>query len=203
MLAQRNKEPVGDRELIERVRDGDRDAFGSLWERHYSAGLRAARSIAPNLDSDDLTSEAFTRILDRLAKGQGPDRAFRPYLYQVLRNLAATKYSRQQREVELEESSDTLLVENQSLVTEVNKELARKAYATLPDRWQEILWYTEVEKLPPRQAAIHLGLTASATAALAHRARVGLRKAWLLEHAKTPEVPRVLFLGICPGFYFL
>ena len=45
-----------------------------------------------------------------------------------------------------------------------------------------MLWYTEVEGLDPHDVAPIMGLSANGVAALAYRAREGLRKAWLQEH---------------------
>ncbi|GMA95060.1 hypothetical protein GCM10025881_18840 [Pseudolysinimonas kribbensis] len=64
-----------------------------------------------------------------------------------------------------------------------------RAFRTLPERWQTILWYTEVEGMEPAEAAPYLGLTANGAAALAYRARDGLKKAWLQAHVSDVRVP--------------
>lgn len=182
---------VTDHQLIERVREGDKAAFGELWERHHEVGVRAARAIAPALDHDDLVSEAFTRILDHLDKGNGPKRAFRPYLYQVIRNLAATAYAQDNHEVALGEFTDILSSDDShDVARRFDYDAVGRAFISLPYRWQEVLWYTEVEGLPPRKAAVLLGMTGGSVSALALRARKGLRKAWIVEHVTDAELPR-------------
>ncbi len=64
-----------------------------------------------------------------------------------------------------------------------------RAFRTLPERWQTVLWYTEVEGMDPAEAAPYLGLTANSAAALAYRAREGLKKAWLQAHVSDLRVP--------------
>ena len=64
-----------------------------------------------------------------------------------------------------------------------------RAFRSLPERWQTILWYTEVEGMQPAEAAPHLGLTANGAAALAYRAREGLKAAWLQAHVSDVRVP--------------
>ena len=54
-----------------------------------------------------------------------------------------------------------------------------RAFASLPERWQAVLWHTEIEGARPADVAPLLGLTANGVAALAYRAREGLRQAYL------------------------
>lgn len=181
---------VADAALIERAREGDTAAFGELWKRHHKAGLNAARSIAPHLDADDLVSDAFAKILVRLDQGDGPTSGFRPYLYQVIRNSAADVFRKADREIleaDFEEFAETT-VESEDTARVFNLAATGRAFNSLPERHREVLWYTEVEGLPPRKAAPILGISASAVAALSMRARNGLRAAWLLEHVRDPEL---------------
>ena len=57
-----------------------------------------------------------------------------------------------------------------------------RAFASLPERWQAVLWHTEIEGARPAEVASLLGLTANGVAALAYRAREGLRQAYLQMH---------------------
>ena len=61
-----------------------------------------------------------------------------------------------------------------------------RAFHSLPERWQAVLWHTEVEGLSPAEIAPILGLTANGVAALAYRAREGLRQAYLQQHLQDP-----------------
>jgi RNA polymerase sigma factor (sigma-70 family) len=169
-----------DAELVERTRRGDRSAFAELWRRHYRAGIACARSFS-RLDSDDLVSEAFTRIFVRVSAGGGPRGDFRPYLYTTIRNLASTEGTRAAKSVSVELVGELEPVESAEGHVErsLDRELTAAAYRALPERWQHVLWYTEVEALHPREVAPILGMSANSVAALAYRAREGLRKAWL------------------------
>jgi hypothetical protein len=66
------------------------------------------------------------------------------------------------------------------------------AYRSLPERWQAILWYTEIEKRTPAEVAPLLGLSANGAAALAYRARSALRVAYLQHHLASTEDPACL-----------
>ncbi|WP_344383867.1 sigma-70 family RNA polymerase sigma factor [Streptomyces thermolineatus] len=65
---------------------------------------------------------------------------------------------------------------------EAERSMAVQAFRSLPERWQAVLWHTAVEQESPSEVAPLLGLTANATAVLAHRAREGLRQAYLQAH---------------------
>ncbi|MGJ4845831.1 sigma-70 family RNA polymerase sigma factor [Leifsonia sp. Le1] len=172
-----------DGELVELSRSGNRDAYAELWRRHASAGLAVARSHSPTLDADDLVSESFARIFKTIAAGGGPTSGFRPYLFTTIRNTAAG-WGRARREVAVDDAD---LIEDPRFSEEaqldaLNGTLAMSAFRTLSPEWQEVLWYTEVEGLAPRELAPLLGLSANSAAALAYRAREGLRQAWIQAH---------------------
>ena len=87
-----------DAELITAVRSGDTAAFATLFTRHSAAARGLARSLArDHAEADDLVSESFTKILQILRDGGGPDTAFRPYLYTTLRRVAYDRTRANQR----------------------------------------------------------------------------------------------------------
>ncbi|MEV5301091.1 zf-HC2 domain-containing protein [Amycolatopsis methanolica] len=61
-------------------------------------------------------------------------------------------------------------------------EVALSAFETLPPRWRYVLWHTEMLGARPAALAAELGMTANGVAALAVRAREGLRQAFLQAH---------------------
>jgi len=72
--------------LISRLRSGDNTAYTALWAKHVDAALRVARRITPN-HAEDLVSEGFLALYQQIAvKKNGPDSAFRAYLFTVMRN---------------------------------------------------------------------------------------------------------------------
>ncbi|MGC5009547.1 sigma factor [Streptosporangium sp. DT93] len=64
-----------------------------------------------------------------------------------------------------------------------------RAFRSLPERWQLVLWHTEVERTAPEDTALLLGLTVGGTDALAYRAREGMRQACLRVHLAETRVP--------------
>jgi len=177
---------ISDGDLVERSRSGDERAYAELWRRHSRAGLAVARSASSSIDPDDLVAEAFTKIFQAVQNGKGPQVGFRPYLFTTIRNLAAS-WGRDRKETPLEDAEtipDPETTESTTLKA-LDRSLTAQAFRSLPDRWQEVLWYCDVEQLSPATVAPLLGLAPNSVSALAYRAREGLRQAWIQAHLQS------------------
>jgi len=178
-----------DNELIVATRAGDPDAYGQLWKRHYCAAKHAAISATSTFDPDDLAQEAFAAVYLSILKNGGPTTAFRAYLLATVRNTACS-WGRAKREHAsgylIEELADPMTLEYGS-DRELERSLTRDAFRALPERWQQVLWYTEVEGLRLTTVAEKLGIRPGAASQLALRAREGLREAWVQAHLRSQE----------------
>jgi RNA polymerase sigma factor (sigma-70 family) len=178
--------PPSDGELISLVRAGDTDAYGELFARHVEAARRLARQLVSAGDVDDLVSEAFAKVLVVLQRGGGPDMAFRAYLLTAVRRLHVDRIragSRVQTTGDLT-PFDPGVPFRDTAVEGFESATAARAFASLPERWQLVLWHTEVEGQKPGEIAPLLGMSANSVSALAYRAREGLRQAYLSMHAR-------------------
>lgn len=183
-----------DAELISAVRAGETAAFGTLYERHEGAAHRVAArySLVPT-DIDDIVSESFIRVFRVLQEGGGPDLSFRAYLFTVVRRTGL-EFIRRDRQVRPDED---MTIHDEAIgysassdeksLDDFEHSVVVVAYRSLPERWQAILWYTEIEKRTPAEVAPLLGLSANGAAALAYRARSALRVAYLQHHLATTE----------------
>ncbi|WP_233617513.1 sigma-70 family RNA polymerase sigma factor [Actinomadura sp. WAC 06369] len=178
------KPEAGDAALISRVRAGDTDAYGTLCERHVPAARGLARHLADGDTAEDAVQEALARILDLMRRGGGPDSGFRPYLLTAVRRAVYDRY-RADRRVDPTDRIDDLdrgtPFEDPAL-RDLERSMVLGAFQSLPERWQTVLWHTEIEGARPAEVAPLLGLTANGAAALAYRAREGLRQAYLQMH---------------------
>ena len=175
---------LGDADLVLRTRSGDAGAFGELWRRHYRAGVTVARNMTSSLDADDLVQEAYTRIYQSIVAGGGPTGSFRAYLFTSIRNTAAA-WGRARRETaydELDHVEDPAMRDDSDAA--LDRSLTHQAFRSLPTRWQEVLWYSEIEQMKPAEIAPLLGLKPTAVAQLTFRAREGLREAWVQAHLR-------------------
>lgn len=183
---------LSDQDLTEIVRTAadPAAAFAVLWRRHSGAGATIARRYTRLAEPDDVVAEAFARIFSAIKRGKGPTGAFRPYMAATIGNIAKRWYAQQQH-VDATDELDTVAgdLTTDASDRELDGELAIAAFRKLPERWQQVLWHSEVEGLGPSELAPILGINANATAALSHRARGALRVAFIELHMETATSP--------------
>ncbi|HEY0452452.1 sigma-70 family RNA polymerase sigma factor [Actinophytocola sp.] len=173
-----------DRTLLERLRAGEDAAFGELFSRHSTAVFRLALGLVNDrAEAEDLTAEAFFRVLQAIRRGSGPVDNVRGYLLVVARRVA-WEWSLRRKDVPVsdEELTHRAASDPDTSGQFTERNLIRRAFTSLPERWRNVLWKMEVEGERPAAVAINFGLSPNATAALARRARQGLRAAYLQAH---------------------
>lgn len=177
-------------ELVAAARAGDQDAFAQLYGGHVAAVRRYARRLAAHdQGADDLVAEAFTRTWEQLRVGRGPQTAFMGYVRAAVLNLhldqlrvahrfswVADIDSAAMANPELAEKIVAQSPEHLVLDQLLNEQLKR-ALATLPRRWSQVLVMVYIENHPYAHVAAHLGLSVTAARQLALRARAGMRAA--------------------------
>lgn len=127
---------------------------------------------------DDLVAEVFMKMLRALRAGKGPVDNPIAYLYVATRTTAATMYTRraQRDDVVVRLSADA--VEGVELAHHFVDEQLLAGFRTLSARWQHVIWWSEVEGRSTAEIGDLLGISPGAAAALAHRARRALRRAY-------------------------
>ena len=119
-----------------------------------------------------------------------PSRRSGRYLLTSVRHLAYDR-SRAERRLDLTDDladiqgidpDGTIVPFTDPALAGLERTMAARAFATLPERWQAVLWHLEVEGDSPADIAPLFGLSANAVSALGYRAREGLRQAYLQEH---------------------
>lgn len=174
-----------DGHLIELVRSGDMSAFNHLYERHVAiASTVAKRHVDNPSDAEDVVAEAFQSVLRSLVAGKGPDTFFRAYLLSTVTRLSHQLNRKSGRLVPSGDESllDQTMAEPDAAVQAFESNTVARAFRSLPERWQAVLWYLDVERMKPAAVAPILGLSANAVSALAVRAREGLRRQYLQFH---------------------
>ncbi|MFD5552564.1 RNA polymerase sigma factor [Streptomyces sp. NPDC127068] len=187
------------------MRAGDYSGYEELYRRHVAALTRYARTCCRDVHTaDDLAAEVFVRLLQVVRRGAGPEHAVRAYLWTTVRRVAAEWTRAAQKEhlvadfaVFVEQApSKSAAVRGGGVapgadvlaLREVERSTAARAFRSLSERWQTVLWYTEVEGERPQDVAPRLGLNANATRVLASRAREGLRQAYVQEHVSAARI---------------
>lgn len=201
--------PPSDTDLIGRMRSGDDTAYEELYRRHADAVRRYARTCCRDgHTADDLTAEVFARMLQAVRGGSGPEYAVRAYLLTTVRRVAANWTTSAKREQLVDDFAvfatqaargsemSALSADNGTLdlgadvraMHEAERSMAMQAFRSLPERWQAVLWHTEVEDESPSEVATLFGLDANGTRVLASRAREGLKQAYLQAHVSATLV---------------
>ncbi|MFJ1794918.1 RNA polymerase sigma factor [Kitasatospora griseola] len=159
-------------------------AYTELYRSHHPGLLRYAGILTggDHWRAEDLVAEAHLRVWRRPAAGQRIEDP-RAYLATTVRHLAAAPVREKAvPDVPGGESGDPA-----AGVAETDR--MRRLLAQLPERWAHALWLAEVEGLPPGEIGARLGVRRGAAAVLVHRAREGLRLAYLRAYPGSPHHP--------------
>lgn len=88
---------AGDRELMARLAEGDREALSPLMERHYRRCYRIALSyLRQRDDALDVVQEAFVKAFQQAARWDGSGEAG-PWLARITVNLSIDRWRRNRR----------------------------------------------------------------------------------------------------------
>ncbi|MET3961866.1 RNA polymerase sigma factor (sigma-70 family) [Marmoricola sp. OAE513] len=180
-----------DQELSEQARAGDAEAYAELWRRHEDSARAFAITLAGHAHAQDLVSDAFARVWSAMSRGGGPTQAFRAYLIMTIRHAHVDLIRRDSGttpvgDLEALDRADHAPGPDERVVESAVME---KALKSLPERWQTVLWLSTVEDASHDQISELLGIKPNAVAALAFRAREGLRHAYFreMEYDHEPE----------------
>ncbi|MFI2566507.1 sigma-70 family RNA polymerase sigma factor [Paenarthrobacter sp. NPDC018779] len=174
-----------DPQLLDLVRQGATEAFDTLYNRHLAIAHYVARQQTDNpSDADDVVAESFASIFQSLKDGKGPKEFFRSYLLTVVRRTAYERNKKARRTPMATDDSilDSAVHDADTVLIEFESSTMAKAFKSLPERWQAVLWHLDIEGLKPAAAAPFVGLSPNGVSSLAIRAREGLRQAYLQHH---------------------
>jgi RNA polymerase sigma-70 factor, ECF subfamily len=167
-----------DAELIERVRNGDSEAFDMLVSRHMRHAYRIAyRLLGHREDAEDLVQEAFLTVLEKIDSFQA-GREFTPWFNRIVVNRGLnTRKSRAVRRTEMIPASAVSSTSSPARDAE-QAEIAvrvRAAVATLPERQRVIVELFELEGFSGAEIAEMLEISAGTVRWHLHEARRTLR----------------------------
>jgi RNA polymerase sigma-70 factor, ECF subfamily len=172
-------EPPSDAELMARVREGDRQAFADLVDRHKDAVVSYLTRLTGDRDrAEDLGQETFLRLF-RSAGDYREQGYLRAYLYRIAVNLVRSEERRERR---LRLLAPFLLrdehaepVANAGLLRrELHREVAA-ALARLPLRYRVPLVLHEIEGWSYVDIAEEIGCREGTVKSRVHRGRQQLK----------------------------
>jgi RNA polymerase sigma-70 factor (ECF subfamily) len=169
--------------LVARVRDGDIDALGQLYERYKSQVYRTATAITHDERmADDILQEVFLRV-NRYADSFDQTQPFEPWLYRITVNLSYSWVNRAKRWVGFFQDAIERLrapsrrdPERVAEAREQRESLGR-AIDGLPDSHRVVVILYYLEGLSVSEVAYALGVPEGTIKSRLYYAREKLRKA--------------------------
>ncbi|MEQ1574118.1 MAG: RNA polymerase sigma factor [Vicinamibacterales bacterium] len=173
MAINRVPEP-SDGELMERARQGEREAFAAIYRRHQAVVHRFARSMTGSPEvADDVVQDVFLTLMRDLGRYDSSRAALSTYLYGVARNLVRHRLRRERRWVELDAASERVAsgdVGAQMVESERVRQV-RAGIASLSVRHREVLVLCDLHEVSYIDAAVALKVPVGTVRSRLHRAR--------------------------------
>jgi RNA polymerase sigma-70 factor (ECF subfamily) len=172
--------PLGDAELLGRLREGDAAVLREAIKRYLPAlRLYAERILRGSGDPEEAVQEAFIRLWTHRERWRG-EASIRSLLFTITRNVALDELRRHWREVPLSETPAPLArSESHSPLHRLQEEelrrIAEAAISRLPPRRQEVFRLVREGGLTYREVAQVLDLSLQTVANLMSLALGDLR----------------------------
>lgn len=172
-----------ERELIERARRGDQEAYESIVRQQVETMYRTARAILGNdADAEDATQEALISVWRRLSSLRDPDR-FDAWLGRITVNacrmVLRRRRSRSQAIVALSTTGTTEPRDDAASEFDaraVSSDAFDRAFDRLPIDQRAILVLHHREELPIAEVAARLGIPEGTVKSRLHAARAALER---------------------------
>jgi RNA polymerase sigma-70 factor (ECF subfamily) len=173
-------DPASDLTLIGRARNGDRDAFGRLVERHYDFIHRVAWRWAGNRsDAEDIAQDVCVRLGKAIRSYRGGS-AFTTWLYALTLNAARDLKRKSMRESAKTEAFGVhALVSGGEAYEPAADDTAERLWAavrTLPDKQREAVLLVYGEGLGHAEAADVMGSAEATVSWHIHEAKKRLKQ---------------------------
>ncbi|MGX1475010.1 UNVERIFIED_CONTAM: RNA polymerase sigma factor (sigma-70 family) [Streptomyces canus] len=166
-------------------------AYVRIYEEEQPRLVAYARSLTRNTwAAEDLVAEAHFRVWRRLSAGHEIDNV-PAYLMTTVRHLASSVASATHetpRDPQIPEQASAGHVDDPAEQVS-STDLLVRVLGELPERWVQALWLADAEGQPLETVGRQIGAKQGATAVLLHRAREGMRQAFLRSQTEAPDDP--------------
>jgi RNA polymerase sigma-70 factor (ECF subfamily) len=166
--------------LIRAAKNGDSDAFAEIYDRHYPAVYRYIfYRVSSEPVAEDLASEVFVRLVDRIDRFTYRGRPLLAWLYTIARNLVNDhhRFCGRAEQVPLDEGLTAGSPDPESAAElALDEERLAQALDCLTDGQRDVVILRFLEGLEIRTVAQILDTSYGAVKALQHRGLNALRR---------------------------
>jgi RNA polymerase sigma-70 factor (ECF subfamily) len=148
------KSQAADTALARSAKNGNRTAFGALYERYKPMVHGILLAHVPYTDAEDLMQTVFVQAMQRLPSLRDAE-AFGGWLAAIARNLAFDYYRQRKNLVEIDKLDQSHASRSHSYEAEAALEAIRR----LPEAYRETLMLRLVEGMTGPEIAARTGLT--------------------------------------------
>ena len=170
-------------EILARASQGDRDAFGQLYERYVDRIFNYVYYRTGNThDAEDVTARVFQRAMKHVVNYTDRGVPFSAWLYRIAHNLVANWHRDRSRKQEIPLEDVPILTAKgehdhpeRSLVRSQEQESLLRMIRTLPAERQNLLILKFVEDLSNAEIGAIMNRSEGAVKSLYHRTLLALR----------------------------
>lgn len=171
---------VDERELLDRARSLDESALGVIFDTYYPLLYRYVyHHVRHKATAEDLTAEVFVRMLAQIAKGRGPKRHLKAWLYRVAYNLVVDD-SRRRVHRDHEPLDERMTSAEQDIEAQAQRAImwqhARIALEQLTPKQRTVIILKYLEGMENAEIARILSTSVGAVKSLQHRGLASMRR---------------------------
>lgn len=185
MLDVSSPQEIDERTLVTEAIGGDREAFGSLYDRHVVRVYRHLYYMVGNAaEAEDLTAQTFLQAWEAIGRYQIRGAPFQSWLLRIGHNLGVSYLRSRKESTQLPETlvdHGTQRNPEEVLQRQMEGERVREAILRLRDEQRQVIMLRFVEDLEYREVAAIVGKSVAAVRVIQHRALNTLRRQMQLD----------------------
>jgi RNA polymerase sigma-70 factor, ECF subfamily len=175
--------PANEKDLLERIKAGNEEAFIQLYRERHAAVYRFAHQISGSASvADDVTQEVFLALIREVSNYDPARGPLSGYLYGMARNIVIDHMKGGRLHVSITQAEDdnghfpsARLVAPGDPLGDLTRDEAvedlRKAVLALPEHYREVVVLCDLHEMNYDHAAQTLGLAVGTVRSRLHRAR--------------------------------
>jgi RNA polymerase sigma-70 factor (ECF subfamily) len=167
--------------LLRRARQFDEEALAEIYDTLSPAIYAYAMRILGDADlAEECIADTFSRFLNALHAGGGPQDYLKAYLYRVAHNWITDRFRHNRPETSLEQEIDLPAGQetepHNTVADEIERQELRQALALLTPEQRQVITLKYLENLDNAEIAHSLQKPVGAVKSLQHRALATLRR---------------------------